>query len=345
MKRFVFALSAAAVLCLSSNVEASITGLLAGALGSNLTFFDESREVFVDVDGNGFLGTDDALVGYARVDVTSPPATPGGNEIYAVFSQTFGTLDFPGEAVGIGTRYDGTFIATTAPGSTLDALLPANSLALGGFSGSAMIAFIEVAGGFSEDLTSVALGGSGVLSKITGILDAEGTVAFTAGISDPADFFAFETAILTASTNYITGGVALTDTILTTLSLGNFGAGLSITDNFLGPNVIFNRVLETLFFHNNGAGMTFGFDTVAMVNEKYDLTIFNGNFGGIFENPGTVQNGSSAAGELSFINNADAAVNATVIPEPASVAIWFGVGVIGFACVRRQRRRKLVQQA
>src|SRR5690606_37565385 len=151
--------------------------------------------------------------------------------IYAVFSQTFDAATFGSEVDGGDTRYFGEFTATpSASIASLDNLLPTLSASIGGFAPGTMLAFVEVAGGFSQDLTTADLPALGnVNGAITNILDAEGSLAFTAGLVNPEDYFAFETAFLPPSRDFVANGIAVTETISSSLILGNFGAGLSMT--------------------------------------------------------------------------------------------------------------------
>jgi len=312
----------------SSAQAGSFLSRLAAASPSNLSMLDDSREFFFDANLDGFLGAGDALVGYAKVGTTTPPSNPTGNTLYAVFSQTFATFDTFVHGNGDRT-YSGTFMATPdASLASLENLLPVNSLLRGGFSDNAIIAIIDRPNGspFSADLevdNLPALGGVG--GAITSILDAEGTVQLTAGVVVADDFFAFQTSRLNAARDFVAGGIAVTATVPTSVSLGRFGAGLSVTNNYL-PLSIVNRVIESDFAITLPLSIDYG------IGKTYDVAIVNGNFGGIFENPGLVQGGG-----LNFINNADLVVNITVLPEPTSIAAW---GVLALAGIGFRRRLK-----
>ena len=105
MKRYLF-LAATMFACCTPVSAGVISNLLAGAQPGNLTFEDLSREAFIDIDNSGFLGAGDALIGYAKIETTFNPSTNAGNQIYAVFSQTFDVNSFIAQPVGTSrTRY------------------------------------------------------------------------------------------------------------------------------------------------------------------------------------------------------------------------------------------------
>ena len=343
-------LSCAAVVAFAVTAQAGpYRSAIQSSQGANTTFLDESREVFVDADMSGSITPGDSLVGYQRVDTTTPPATSGGNAIYAVFSQTFTAVVPSAGGLPGSTRYAGTFGQTPGgllnPGS-LESLLP--TLApVGGFGAGAMIAIVDVPGGFSADGTLVDLsstsGIGGVTGFISSVLDAEGSLQASFGLTTVDDYFAFQTNDLGGASplpDFVVGGIALTETVVTSLGLGNFGAGLSIIDNPFPNQVIYNRVIPSLFTNDLG---TFGIAAGGGA-ALYDFSVTNGNFGGILENPATgalVQNAdpSPAGGtDLNFINNADFVVNAVIVPEPTSVSVWAVLVGVGGVAARRRRK-------
>ena len=321
----------------------SMLSRLAGAQPGNLTLEDGSREQFVDVSGDGFLGAGDALVGFAQIERTFNPSTSTTNNLYAVFSQTFDSATFDSATTPFGmTRYWGEFVPTASGsgfGISLDELLPNISAANGGFDSNAMIAIIEAPGAFSLDLLNADIGGgtngfTDAIGAIQQILDAEGTLAFTMGLGSDDDFFVFETEFLDAATDFVAGGIGLTESITTGSALGNFGAGLSILDNGLAPFATFNRVVTANFTQNRRG--PFDPDDPSVIfgsGSLYDASVVNGNFGGISDGAGGLVNN----GGVNFINNADLVVNATVVPEPSSVIAWAMFAVLGTTGFVRRR--------
>ncbi len=277
------------VLGTSHAQAATYLGAIAGAAGSNLTLEDNSREQWVDVDGNGQINAGDRLEGFLRFDSFNPPAQGANNNLYVTFSQTFGT-DFSGTSLGGGfTQYRGTFSSVT-------------------------LNFLE--GAFSQDWSTADLSG-GVATAIAA-LTSEGTSAFKAGLVSADDFFAFQTGALEAGVTDYVQNPALTTSILSSNPLGNFGAGLSVYD--ININAIFERSITTTFLSGS---------TIYGAGKKYDLAVINGNFGGINDGVGTVQNMPNG-----FVDNADVVIHAT-IPEPGVISL-LGLGLVSLGAAKRR---------
>jgi len=290
MKRYIFA-SILAFTASQADAGPYLDAILGAGL-SNLTLEDNSREQFVDIDGDGRISAGDQLIGLLRIDSFNPPSTPSGNSMYVTFSQTFGT-DFTSEAIAGGTRYGGTFSDVT-------------------------LSFYEKAGGFTQDWTVEDLS-SGVGTGIAAI-QAEGIKAFDAVLGTPQDYFTFETQVLGGAgqpADFVVDPSA-TSTIPTSQILGNFSAGLSIINNNLA-GVTFDKTIATNFL-NNVTGINYG------IGNLYQLAVVNGNFGGIFQGPGTVQNMAEG-----FVDNADFVLHASVqAPEPNEIALLgLGLGLLG----------------
>jgi hypothetical protein len=321
MKRYILA-SVLALGASQANAGPYLSAIL-GAQPNDLTLEDNSREQFYDNDGNGGISQGDTLVGFLKIDSYNPPSSAANNEMYVVFSQTFNT-DFHDEFFA-GTnprhRYSGTFIAT--PDSSPQSLENLLGKPSGTFAPGSILAFVEKAGGFSQVLdTGYDLSG-GVAAAITAILKPEGTVAFTAGLGNPNDFFAYQTQKLTAANDFVINP-GVTKNIGTSIALGNFGAGLSVLDNYM-MNVTFNQVISSSFSLDDTA-TDYGTDVNGY---KYDIGVVNGNFGGICQNPTTctqtVQNMPEG-----FVNNTDIVLNATAVPEPNDLALLgLGLGLLG----------------
>lgn len=274
----------------ATQANATYLSAILGTNGADLTLEDNSREQWVDVDGNGQINAGDQLVGFLRFDAYSPPATNTNNDLYVTFSQTFGG-DFAFDPIALGfTQYAGTFSAAT-------------------------LNFIDYTG--ATDYITTDLSG-GVVAAIADI-EANGSVAFTAGIVEPEDFFAFETEVLEFGVTDFVIDPSLTSTTATSFALGNFGAGLSIITNNLP--VDFNRTIGTnfsSFLNPLGYGQ----------GNLYDLAVINGNFGGICQNSPTCDQTVQGMTD-GFVDNADVVINA--VPEPTSLALLgLTLGMFGF---------------
>ncbi len=174
MKRLILA----SILALgATQASATYLSAISGANGANLTLEDNSREQWVDVDNSGTFNAGDKLTGFLKIDAFNPPGVSANNELYVLFEQTFGG-DFapifgpPGFTKYVGSFSDVFLEFIDYSGST-DWTTGASSLATGVGPGSLAID-----------------GPDGIRTK--------GTVAFTAGLVEPEDFFAFETEFLQA---------------------------------------------------------------------------------------------------------------------------------------------------
>jgi large repetitive protein len=151
------------------------------------------------------------------------------------------------------------------------------------------------------------------MSSYINLLSSEGTVRFSAGFgSGPTnsdDFFSFETQLLgTPSIPDFVADLSVLPTLSSSLGLGQFGAGLTVLDNFMPTT--FNETVVTQFSQ---------FSTQKSYNATVDVAVVNGNFGGaLLSLPGNppvyVQDGFA-----DFINNADLVINAVI--EPPEIQI------------------------
>jgi len=285
--------------------NADYLSALTGAGGSDIIFEDNSREFWVDENLNGRIDAGDKLEGFLRFDSYDPGQTTN-NELYVVFSQTFGS-DFSGVAgVTGGTVYSGTF-------------------------SEVQLDFIDYTGSTNwvdpnTDLSDSAGGIAAALADIT----SNGTIAFSAGLAEPEDFFGFKTTELFAGVNDFVLDPTLTAEVGISTSLGNFGGGLTVTTNNI--DVIFNRSIVSSF-EGNG--------TIPAGSQQndflYDIAIVNGNFGGICQE--TDNNGDCIRTVQGlnggFLDNADAVMNVTRVPEPTSIAL-LGLGLLGFSFSKRK---------
>lgn len=306
-----------------SGVNASVLSRLLGAGGNDLQFLDESREEFVDVDGSGTVSAGDVLRGFARVDSSNPPATPGGNEIYAVFSQQFAGPITATAGPGGSVIYGGSFVPTVAGANSLSTLTGT------AINANAYFAIMDAPGGFSFDATTVAPPAFPTFASILAGLAAEGTVRLSAGNRDAGDFFVFQTSGIGGGSPIpdFVSDVSLIPTISNSLTIGNFDAGLSILDNFYGSGVVsFSDTIPAFSVFGPGGS------TMA------EFVLNGGNFGGTNLGGGTRVQG----GLPSFVDNADATVHPlvnTTVPEATSVLAWCGLAMCaGVFCVLRSRK-------
>jgi hypothetical protein len=325
MKKICFLALVVALTSSSAQAGVVLTSRLAAAQahpdGPDLFAEDQSREVLVDVDNNGRITDGDVIFGFLRIDETSPPSASTGNSLYAIFSQTFNGNPTPtGGVDGSGpyARYEGSFRATTQAGYRVEDLLGA--LDPGFVDPTAMFAVVEKVGGFSTNLiTANQSNGFFVMTDYLNVLRSEGTLDIIGGLSEPGDFFAYETPKFRLGDPV--GNIAVIPTVGESFTVATFDAGLSVVQSFMGPAVTFNDVTGTPWELVVSSGTSFG-----------AKNLNNGNFN---TNDPNFPLGTDGG----FGDKANFALNATVAPEPASVVVWtlLACGTCG---VIRFRRRK-----
>jgi hypothetical protein len=342
--RAIKVLLVAAICCLlgASQATASIVGRLAAAQPGDLVFQDQSREQFLDLDNSGTISGGDVLRGFVRVDNNNPGGPTGtlaGHSTqYVVFSQTFDPVTFGWQAIPFAgppaaqRMYSGMFLPTpnTGVGGTgLQDLtgLPVSLSAF--FAAYDVVPELDVLNDFDTGVLPT------MAAAISKIVSAPNTIAFTAGYRDPEDFFMFETLALTLGVDDFVLAPALAP--LLAGKLGSFTGGFSILDNFL-PFTTFNDVLTQAMsasaIRNSAVADYDGLAVPVQLTgggpgKSYEM---------ILENPAFSGGKNSAA---DFTDNVDARVNATVIPEPASFAIWGLLAVAAGALTWFRGRRRL----
>jgi hypothetical protein len=319
--------------------------------GSN-TLQDQSVEFLFDrsAAGNiadGVFGEGDTVVGVLRLDNSSASGLIN-NQLYAVFSQTV-SGPLTSIPAGATTAYFVPFAPTAVgvvdpvTGEALDlasiigpAVLPALTTA-----GTPLAALYEVAGGFPEDLVSdsppVDAAGGGLTVGVADILDFTSRVAnaptstldivfgfATGGI----DFDIATTSFFTVGadpTTIVGGGIGLFSGLSTAFQIASFAGGLSalaITD----PSLVINPITAVL---NPTTGLV----------TPHDLGIALGSLSG--SNNFLIPDDIAGAGSFAptFRDSQQFVLDATVVPEPASILLW-GVGVVFVGLSQIWRRKK-----
>lgn len=269
------------------------------------TFTDESREVFVDVDGSGSINKGDVVYGFVRMDTRSAPLptiqySDSNFPIYAIFSQQFGADPVKSAVDGDGNyTYFVDFVPTTVATLTLSDLLGLDSPGAG-IIADGMVAIMEAGPGFDDYLTSPPGTGSAddaiaqlvldgdlalVTGKKTGTNDNfDATTTLMGGfVGEPADWVA---------------SIANAAVLESNIELADFDAGLSVLYNAAG-SVTYKAIsgsspgLHQMVIHGTLTGSA---DGPADPNEFF-----------------------------SFFDHANFSVSPHITPEPASMAIWFGL--------------------
>ena len=308
----------AAGVLLASNVGAApLTNYLGN--GQINTFEDNSREVAIDIDGDGFLSQGDVFIGLLALDFRSAPSflpldTFGlGDNIYVPFST---------QVISAAAGSNGlVFGPTTVPGLDIGSLvggLPAQTVAGG-----------AVAAVYTDSAVNAVapnLANANIIDTI-GAIAATGDYQLTAGIAAGANQHGSNDFFLGTLDPLVGGSYALLDAADSD-SIFSFAAGFSVLENQSGV-VTFNGTPGPVA---QGGGL-------------FDITVIQGD-GSAVPNNDPLQawlNQSLTAGGVDYnsnhgiFNNADIQLNPVFIPEPATVAL-IGAGLVGIGATRRNKK-------
>jgi len=205
MKRVFFLL---ATLCLAAPASAGVfvDEVIANGIGEDFTVNDNSREVWVDVNNDGFVNDGDQLYGYLRIDTPDPLQ----NNVYAVFSQVIQVPSPDGFAGDLLSTNGGLNTLTGADASVIDPL--------------SIFAVYEIPGGLNPDLIDV-----DALASVDDAIDAivaQGDLLFTGGVVDSDDFLGFN---FTKPSNALKTGAELS---ASSTAFATVIGGLTIIDNY-----------------------------------------------------------------------------------------------------------------
>jgi len=166
----------------------------------------------------------------------------------------------------------------------------------------AMVAVFDKATGFSNDVNGISV----PLASLILSLNTEGVFEASFGISQPGDFFegdALYTSGFSLATLYL---------VPPTTPLGSYVGGLTVLQNN-ATDVVFNDA--NYFFLNP---------------TPYEAIVTLGSFSGA--------NAPEINADYDIINKTNVVVNATIVPEPASLAVWsLLAGAVGLVRLRRRR--------
>jgi hypothetical protein len=320
-------LAAASLLAVSASASA---GYFTSTITSGFNLYeDQSREAYVDVNGDGLFSVGDVLVGFARLDDrTSPPPQDLNNTTYAIFTQQVYKIE--GNTVF--------WEPTKTAGLTISDLT-----GVGGANDLAVV-FSSGAGGYGLNLIDTSPGdvtgvGGVTLADYFAYILTNGTLDMVIGMTGTTDTFCTGIAgsvgnCFQASSGFAGASNALFAELDAGVTVANFIAGLTVTQDPAGVQITENTLAGSFYtgpvvltaelaFSNGAAQGSVGSTNQAEWVNASELTSLN---------QCTVDGVNVPCG---FINDVDFVFRAQV-PEPATLAL-VGLGLLGVAGMRRRR--------
>lgn len=311
-----FTLAALCVFMLATAANASILrdSLL---LHTTNELVDESVGLIVDVDGLGTVSEGDVIQGLIRFAESTPLNTNYNNQLYGVYSYEIIDISATG-VVTLGAASGSNSIASLLSGAGVDTSAV-------GIDSSAVIALVESTTGIGAALSTMSAfnldssrsllnDGSGSLA-IGGQIDSDWAASAILGLNSSSNIHQIQLSLLAGFDP--TSIAALEGGDIVSRRFGDYASSYTIS-SFENPGVSFEE-LSTLGVDGSiisGQLVTSGNNTIS-----------------------TVQTGSiEHTNGWHFQDDGNFQVLPT--PEPATIAIWSALGVVGVAFGARRRFSK-----